>query len=290
MEVPRKEEVNLYKFDELSKEAKERAIKDWQEDGYGWDDHDSEFLTEDFKERLREKGFYDNVEVYWSLGYCQGDGVCFKGSINPSVFFKENKIIGYSELRKYDISILVETSHQECHWNSMHVTVEANWGSWEDLVPKDLWEEWQDWEVEQTAIRRRYTEEIRKVDEARQAPIKEWEHLMESLKGRTGVLDWTPDLPEKPGLLDIPYPPEPDYGEKPRRFVRAEETAKRKEERLNLKVKELEEELQEWVKDMSRELEKSGYEEMEYRGSTEAATEYFENNDWEFTKDGERWS
>ena len=67
-------------FSELKREAQEFAVSQEQNssDRFDWDD--AEFLTEDFKTQLAEYGFSE-LEVYWSLGYCQGDGVAFYGRV-----------------------------------------------------------------------------------------------------------------------------------------------------------------------------------------------------------------
>lgn len=69
-------------FDELSEEAKDSAIENERNSGRRFDDDDASFLTEDFQNQLVEKGF-EAVKVFWSLGYCQGDGVAFYGRVYP---------------------------------------------------------------------------------------------------------------------------------------------------------------------------------------------------------------
>ncbi len=70
-------------FWELSKVAQDTAVAEEceQPERFDWDD--AAVLTEDFKMQLAERGFPD-VEVFWSLGYCQGDGVAFYGSVYPT--------------------------------------------------------------------------------------------------------------------------------------------------------------------------------------------------------------
>ena len=96
-----------------------------------------------------------------------------------------------------------------------------------------------------------------------------------------------PDRPEKPAPLSIPLPPEPDYPAGPKRFANAKEKAKQKLARFEAKAKKLEEDLEEWVEDMSRELEKSGYETIEYQNSDEYIVEVLENNDYKFDEEGD---
>ena len=65
---------------ELGSEAQKTAVSEESESGRRFDWDDAEFLTEDFKTQLAELGF-EETEVYWSLGYCQGDGVAFYGRV-----------------------------------------------------------------------------------------------------------------------------------------------------------------------------------------------------------------
>ena len=67
-------------FDELSDEAKGFAVENEKNSGRRFDETDALFLTEDFQQQLNEKGF-ESVKVFWSLGYCQGDGVAFYGRV-----------------------------------------------------------------------------------------------------------------------------------------------------------------------------------------------------------------
>lgn len=70
---------NVYRFKELSKEAKEKAIEKWYEH------EDYHFLAEDLKESCKAlleqyKVKYEALELLYSLSYCQGDGLCFTGN------------------------------------------------------------------------------------------------------------------------------------------------------------------------------------------------------------------
>jgi hypothetical protein len=71
---------NLYGFDELSPEAKERAIQKTREsDGYlsyDWWDGVYDFFTEDMKAHGIQV-----EKIYFSGFWCQGDGACFEGFI-----------------------------------------------------------------------------------------------------------------------------------------------------------------------------------------------------------------
>ena len=75
--------INLYSFDELSKEAQEKARVEYNTSK----DQDNYLLTEFLEERLQDllkenKIKSDNVKIMYSLSYCQGDGVMFSGNFN----------------------------------------------------------------------------------------------------------------------------------------------------------------------------------------------------------------
>lgn len=71
---------NVYRFKELSKEAKANAIAKWYEK------EDYPFLSEDLQESLKglleqnKIKYNDDLKLFYSLGYCQGDGLCFVGN------------------------------------------------------------------------------------------------------------------------------------------------------------------------------------------------------------------
>lgn len=74
-------EHTVYEFDELSKDAQEKAIENYREG------LDFPWLTDDIANRLEEllkenKITYDELpKIYYSLSYCQGDGAMFEGTI-----------------------------------------------------------------------------------------------------------------------------------------------------------------------------------------------------------------
>jgi hypothetical protein len=80
-------------YGELSAAAKARARDCWREKGWTWDECDSEQLTEFFKQELEEEWGIDEAELSWSLGYCQGDGVSFKASLNLEKMAAKNDTV-----------------------------------------------------------------------------------------------------------------------------------------------------------------------------------------------------
>lgn len=73
-------ETKVYKFEELSKEAKEYVKQKYYEnEEYPFLCED---LTESCKALLEEAGAsYSDIRLLYSLSYSQGDGLCFTGTI-----------------------------------------------------------------------------------------------------------------------------------------------------------------------------------------------------------------
>ncbi len=115
-------------FSELGGEAQEFAVSQERDSPNRFDWDDAEFLTEDFKTQLAEYGFSE-LEVYWSLGYCQGDGVAFYGRV-CSESLKEKDQTAKRLIDALEavgdvlyIEITGEGGHYH-HWNSMTVEIE----------------------------------------------------------------------------------------------------------------------------------------------------------------------
>ena len=73
---------NIYKFNELDADAKKK-VKEWY-----LDNQPSCIFTEDCKEDLRNLFGNHNLDVQYSLAYCQGDGFNIYGRINVENIFK----------------------------------------------------------------------------------------------------------------------------------------------------------------------------------------------------------
>ena len=129
-------------FWELNKSAQDTAVAEECEKTERFDWDDAANLTEDFKMQLAERGFAD-VEVFWSLGYCQGDGVAFYGSVYPTDLKEKDpnakKFIEALEKAGDCLSIGIsgENNHYH-HWNSMTVEVEFESESDDEEIPARL--------------------------------------------------------------------------------------------------------------------------------------------------------
>lgn len=85
------EEESEYSFEELSPEAKEKALetlRDINVDYDGW--HES--VIDDFKSYMEEKFGVEDVEVQYSGFYSQGDGASFTGKVTDMEKFLKNAL------------------------------------------------------------------------------------------------------------------------------------------------------------------------------------------------------
>lgn len=95
-------EYNVYKYNELSEDAKEK-VKQWYLEG-----QPAFIFTEDCKEDLYNLFGENDLEVQYSLAYCQGDGFNIYGEIDAEDILKclENHN-GGTQLEKYE-NVLTE--------------------------------------------------------------------------------------------------------------------------------------------------------------------------------------
>lgn len=76
--------IKLYSYDELTPEAQERALRDWNEynDDPFMQSHMINLLGEELDERGIKYGYpRRDLDVRYSLGHSQGDGFMFEGTV-----------------------------------------------------------------------------------------------------------------------------------------------------------------------------------------------------------------
>lgn len=93
----RTETINVYKFNELSEQAKQKAIEDYRnlERDFSW-------LPDDIKEELLQDDRFERVEnIVYSLSYCQGDGLSFScdGFSDETLLKAFNSVLGEGKER-----------------------------------------------------------------------------------------------------------------------------------------------------------------------------------------------
>jgi hypothetical protein len=110
--------IKTYKLEELGKEARAKAIQEFGET----QELELDFFGEDCKNQIEEAGFRD-VEVRYSLGYSQGDGLCFEGKVDLKNFLKVHKITSkYRVLLNKEVSYSLKSKgHQYQHENMVYV-------------------------------------------------------------------------------------------------------------------------------------------------------------------------
>lgn len=134
----RKITKTIYTFDELSDEAKEKAINSFREDPIDFE-FEADAVIEYWKDRLQEIGFED-AEIAYSGFYHQGEGASFTSDINvPKVIssmiycneINPERALLYDKLLKLDeikaielIFMVYHTSHHYSH--EMTVAVDSD--------------------------------------------------------------------------------------------------------------------------------------------------------------------
>lgn len=90
-------EYKVYNYNELSEEAKEK-VREWYLKG-----QEPFFFTDDCKEDLYSLFGKNNLDVQYSLSYCQGDGFNIYGRIDAKSIFKCLEMHnGGSQLKRFE--------------------------------------------------------------------------------------------------------------------------------------------------------------------------------------------
>lgn len=83
-------ETKVYEYDELSKEAKEKA-REWYRNGNDYP-FLSEYMLDTLEQLLKACGWQcDDARIYYSLSYSQGDGAMFEGNVHFT--YKKRKYV-----------------------------------------------------------------------------------------------------------------------------------------------------------------------------------------------------
>jgi hypothetical protein len=114
-------EIKTYKFEELGKEAKTRAIEDFgQHSREYWDL--LPFYSDMCLEKLEDEGFKGDFKIYYRLTYCQGDGMSFEGSFDLLDYLKVNKLLTrFKNVFDDDTRASIKQVGHYYHYNSMEL-------------------------------------------------------------------------------------------------------------------------------------------------------------------------
>lgn len=137
--MPKEKKIAIYSYDELSRDAKERAKEDVRNFYENILDSYLESFNEEAKEQIEKEGFSD-VDINYSLSYSQGDGFSFTGYVGNVAEFIEKIGSRFSKLytSEYvdDISIeIVRNTHHYAHENTVSAEVEIYYS--EDIPDKE---------------------------------------------------------------------------------------------------------------------------------------------------------
>lgn len=121
---------NIYTYNELDEKAKEKA-RDWYKDGNDYP-FLSEEMTEYAHELLKENSIQaDDVKVFYSLSYCQGDGAMIEMTGKWGKFYFKVKQSGHYyhyNSKIIDLTIIDEIGDDAdekdyCEFNDLYVDI-----------------------------------------------------------------------------------------------------------------------------------------------------------------------
>jgi len=114
---------NVYLFDELGKEAQEKAIEDARDNGINTDYDWHDWILEEAKEKLERQGF-ENAEINFSGFYSQGDGASFNCDVNLDKFLsgRRCKTEYRKQLEEEELSICIRNNSNHCHEYTMSIS------------------------------------------------------------------------------------------------------------------------------------------------------------------------
>jgi len=125
--------INLYSFDELTKEQQEKVIENHRDINTFDNWHDWEI--EEWTQKLSRQGFND-AKIYFSGFYSQGDGASFSANVDLSKFLKGRRLATkYAKEMKLaeetgDNIVIEQSSPHYCHEYTMSID--------SDNLPADL--------------------------------------------------------------------------------------------------------------------------------------------------------
>lgn len=129
----------LYTYEELSDDAKEKARETIGQQNLEW--LDSGDLAYMFEQIIEEWGFPSD-DIQFSLGYSQGDGVAFYGSIDVDTYLRKAKRVTHYKLLKTGVEYWFTLKRNSwgthySHHNTMDLVYDATPWDWDkDLDPK----------------------------------------------------------------------------------------------------------------------------------------------------------
>ena len=132
-------EITAYHYTELEEYAQKKA-----KENYLAKEHLPEFFSEDLVEELKEEFGLFSLKTYYSLSYCQGDGLCLYGNITYSELFENEKFkktafkgIHYKQIQSIKDELHgIDFEHRSryCYANTVHIESHYSY----NLIDKQL--------------------------------------------------------------------------------------------------------------------------------------------------------
>lgn len=108
--------LRLYSFNELDEQGKEKAIEEMQNRLHEWigEEELTDFLTYKLEEAISDR---QELEIQYSLSYCQGDGVALYGRI----YREQAPALTWPDRVAYVDLLRGQWSNRYSHYNSFNV-------------------------------------------------------------------------------------------------------------------------------------------------------------------------
>jgi TRAP-type mannitol/chloroaromatic compound transport system substrate-binding protein len=120
--------IKIYKFDELSEEAKQKAIENERQNEYGitygaWYDA----VEWEFKDKAEKLGYTD-IEMHFSGFWSQGDGACFEANVNIAKWLKAHKLsTKYKLLKEWEDAVSIDITHNARYYYATSTNVNTEY-------------------------------------------------------------------------------------------------------------------------------------------------------------------
>lgn len=187
----------LFTFDELSEEAKKKAVEEYLAK-YGdelFGPYEVATLSDYFIGRLARYG-YEDMEVFWSLGHSQGDGMRFEGEmVDEDTIHVAKRLLEEEDFKKYakiveELGMVIQivgTTHQYYHYNTMAVNF--------DLDKGVCWDHFDDYEYERVLDRLYEKIKLDIIEISEELEAEGYEHIdyhytEENVKNVLSINEW----------------------------------------------------------------------------------------------------
>jgi len=121
-------EISIYTIDELSEQAKQKAID--QHKDFLADNWEAENSLDYHKEELEKFG-YNNVKILFSGFSSQGDGACFTADIDIKKWIEAHDLNDLRKLYNYSDNFSFSITHQSRYYYATSTTVV--WGFYSEI-------------------------------------------------------------------------------------------------------------------------------------------------------------